>query len=53
MVDIMGPVGEVDRVDTGDLQGFFTLEAGVSMVREGLQRRVAIVRQGVLMQEGR
>ena len=53
MVDTMGPVGEVDMVDTGDLQGCLTLEAGVSMAREGMWRRVGIVRQRVVMQEGR
>ena len=36
IVDTMGPVGEVDMVDTGGLQGCLTLEAGVSMVREGI-----------------
>ena len=36
MLDTVGPVGEVDMVDTGDLQGCLTLEAGVSLVREGM-----------------
>ena len=36
MVDTMGPVGEVAMVDIGDLQGWHILEAGVSLVREGM-----------------
>ncbi len=36
MVDIMELVGEVALVDIGDLQGWHILEAGVSLVREGM-----------------
>ena len=36
MEDTMELVGEVVLVDIGDLQGWHILEAGVSLVREGM-----------------